>query len=393
MRTLFGVDVLERDGWDAWAGRNIGLVAHPASVTSSLEPSPEFFLRRFPSGVKALFGPQHGIYGETQDNMVEWRSYRDPRTGLPCYSLYGETRKPTAEMLEGLDTLVLDLQDVGSRYYTFIWTMLLCMEAAGENGVRCVVLDRPNPINGREVSGPLLAPGYESFVGLKSIPVRHGLTTGELARWFKGEYQIPCELEVVPMEGWRRSMYFDDTGLPWVLPSPNMPTLDTALVYPGGCLLEGTNISEGRGTTKPFELAGAPYMDARKIIRAMEEEGVTGAHPREAHFIPTFHKHQGKMCHGLQIHVTDRDAFDSFAATIKFLKAVHRFWPDEFQWNRAPYEYEFEKPAIDILTGSDAIRQMVEADVSYAEIEATWKEDLERFKERRKKYLLYPEEK
>lgn len=391
MNVLSGLCVMEKERLRGYSSFKIGLIVHPASVNSSLRHASDVFLENFSSNLKALFGPQHGIHGETQDNMVEWRSYQDPETRVPFYSLYGETRKPTKEMLDGLDVLIFDLQDVGSRYYTFIWTMLLCMEAAKENGVKFVVLDRPNPINGMDVSGPLIEKGFESFVGLRSIPVRHGMTVGELAGYFNGELGISCDLDVVAMKGWKRGMYFDETRLPWVLPSPNMPTLDTAIVYPGGCLLEGTNISEGRGTTRPFEFVGAPYMDSRKVINAMRDEGVEGAYLREAHFIPTFNKHQGKMCHGFQIHVTDRKAFDSFGVIIKLLKIVHRFWPGQFEWNRKPYEYEFEKPAIDILAGCSWIRRMIEDDAPYLDMEARWKEDLERFMAARKNHLLYSE--
>lgn len=389
MNVLPGIEAKEE--FHKYSRLNIGLIVHPASVTSSLQHTVDVFFENFPPNVKAIFGPQHGIHGETQDNMVEWRSFRDARMGIPFFSLYGDTRKPTKEMLAGLDVLFFDLQDVGSRYYTFIWTMLLCMEAAHKNKLKFVVLDRPNPINGTDVSGPSIEKGFESFVGLKSIPVRHGMTVGELGRYFNGEFGIDCDLEVIAMQGWKRGMYFDETGLPWILPSPNMPTLDTALVYPGGCLLEGTNISEGRGTTRPFEIVGAPYMDSQKVIKAMLEEGVNGAYLREAHFIPTFNKHLGKECHGFQIHVTDRKTFDSFATIIKLLKIVYRFWPDQFEWNRNPYEYEFEKPAFDILTGNSRIRMMVEADVPYPAMEDEWKEDLERFRAIRQNYLLYSE--
>jgi len=390
MNCLPGADIFTQGRSPEFFASPFGLVVHPASVTSTLQHTSQVFA--IPgSPLKALFGPQHGLRGETQDNMVEWRSFHDPATGIPCYSLYGEHRKPTREMLEGLEALIFDLQDVGTRYYTFIWTMLLCMEASAENHLKFVVLDRPNPLNGKTVSGPLIEEGFESFVGLKPIPVRHGMTIGELARFFKGEFGIACDLEVVPMQGWRRGMYFDGTGLPWVLPSPNMPTLDTAIVYPGGCLLEGTNLSEGRGTTRPFELIGAPYIDADRLIKAVRKEGIKGAYLREAHFIPTFNKYRGELCHGLQIHVTDREQFDSLGAIIKLLKVVHQLWPEGFEWNRQPYEYEFTRPAFDCLVGNSRIRRMVEEDISYPEIEETWQDDLEAFRERRRQYLLYPE--
>jgi uncharacterized protein YbbC (DUF1343 family) len=299
----------------------------------------------------ALFGPQHGYLGQTQDNMIEWRSYTHPRLGIPVHSLYGEHREPTSDMLRDLDVLLVDLQDVGARYYTFIWTLYLCMRACEESGVKIVVCDRPNPINGVTTEGALPDPAFRSFVGLHPLPVRHGRTIGELASQFRAEVFPRCELVVLPMENWRRSMWWDDTGLPWVMPSPNMPTLDTATVYPGMCLLEATNISEGRGTTRPFELFGAPWIRAGELSQALNEIELPGAFFRETHFQPAFHKYAGEICGGAQLHVTDREAFTPYRTGVQIIDHIRKNDAAHFQWKQPPYEYEREKLPIEILTG------------------------------------------
>ncbi|CAN5376127.1 DUF1343 domain-containing protein [soil metagenome] len=338
---------------DRLRGARVGAVLHPASVTGALEHASEVMARL--SGdlfeLAALFGPQHGFLGQTQDNMVEWGSYRHPRWDIPVHSLYGEHREPTAAMLDGLDALVVDLQDVGARYYTFTWTLYLCMKAAEVHGVEVVVLDRPNPINGVTFEGPTLDPEYRSFVGLHPIAARHGRTLGELAALFQEEAFPGARLTVLPMRGWRREMWYDQTGLPWVLPSPNMPTLATATVYPGMCLLEATNVSEGRGTTRPFELFGAPWIDARELVAALEGRDLPGVVFREAYFQPTFQKHAGELCAGAQIHVIDRDVFLPFRTGIEILRQVSERHPREFRWNDPPYEYEFRRLPIEILLG------------------------------------------
>src|SRR5262252_2306317 len=296
-------------------GAKIGALLHPASVSSSLEHASKIFERC--NGdlfqLRALFGPQHGFLGQTQDNMVEWKSYRHPRLKIPVYSLYGEHREPTDEMLADLDALVVDLQDIGARYYTFIWTLYLCMRACEQRRVRVVVLDRPNPINGVTVEGPPIEKGYESFVGLHPIPIRHGKTIGELAAQFRNEAFPKCRLSILRMKNWERAMWFDQTGLRWVAPSPNMPTLETATVYPGMCLIEGTNISEGRGTTRPFEIFGAPFIDPERLCRELNNLQLPGVFFRALHFQPTFHKFAGELCGGAQLHVIDRERFQPFA--------------------------------------------------------------------------------
>jgi uncharacterized protein YbbC (DUF1343 family) len=310
--------------------------------------------------LRALFGPQHGARGEKQDNMVESAHFQDAATGLPSYSLYGEVRKPTPEMLDGLDAVLFDLQDVGVRVYTFVWTMALAMEACAEAGVRFVVLDRPNPIGGAR-EGPVLRPGYESFVGLHPIPLRHGLTCGELARWLKRERAIGCELEVVACDGWERSMRWDETGLPWVMPSPNLPTVDSCDVYPGMVLLEGTNLSEGRGTTRPFELFGAPFLEPGVLAEVLGPLLGSGVLLRPCYFEPTYQKHAGLTCGGGQLHVTDWRAFRPVHTAVAILCAVRALASNDFRWREPPYEYETEKAPIDILYGHEGLRLGVDA--------------------------------
>ncbi len=374
-----GLEVLQRERFARLEGRRLGLLVHPASVDRELNHAVDLFAGAPGADLRALFGPQHGFRGETQDNMIEWDGFTDPDTDLPVYSLYGETRKPTPQMLADIDTLVVDLQDVGARYYTFIWTMLLCMEACMEQGKRMVVLDRPNPLGGAVREGPVLDPAYRSFVGLAPLPIRHGLTVGELAVLFRDRFAPQLDLDVVWMEGWRRAMWFDETGLPWVMPSPNMPTLDTAIVYPGFCLLEGTRLSEGRGTTRPFEIFGAPYVDPKRLARRLAEYDLSGVRFRPLFFEPTFQKHAGRVCGGVQLHVTDRDAFRSVTVAAAALTAIRELWPDEFGWGEPPYEYETEKLPIDILAGGPALREDVEAGRDPAGQERSWRSALERF--------------
>jgi uncharacterized protein YbbC (DUF1343 family) len=387
---LTGLDLVEKLWPKDLRGARIGLVAHPASVNGKIEHAVDIFRRSKKFKLAALFGPQHGIYGQTQDNMVEWEDFRDPATGLPVYSLYGSVRKPTRAMLENIDVLAVDLQDVGSRYYTFIWTLDLCMEACREAGKTVVVLDRPNPIGGMLVEGPVLQPGFRSFVGLKALPVRHGMTIGEVGHYLEDAFHQGVRYRVVPMRGWKRNQWFDGTGLPWVLPSPNMPTLDTALVYPGMCLLEGTNLSEGRGTTRPFEIFGAPFIHAETIVERLREFRLPGVLFRPLSFQPTFQKHMNMLCGGAQIHVTDREKFKPFRTGVAILKAVHNTYPRDFAWKQPPYEYEEIKMPIDILAGSERLRKDIEAWKDIKEMESWWKEELKEFEKIRKQYLLYP---
>jgi uncharacterized protein YbbC (DUF1343 family) len=335
-------------------GARVAALLHPASVSSQLEHASRILesLNGNLFRLSAFFGPQHGFLGQTQDNMVEWKGYEHPRLHIPVYSLYGEHREPTAEMLQDIDVLMVDLQDIGARYYTFIWTLYLCMRACEERAIHVVVLDRPNPINGVSIEGPPIEKGYESFVGMHPIPVRHGRTIGELAAQFRDEAFPNSKLSILPMKNWERAMWFDQTGLPWVAPSPNMPTLDTATVYPGMCLLEATNISEGRGTTRPFEIFGAPFVDPEALCRELNDLKLPGVFFRESYFQPTFNKFAGELCGGVQIHVLDRNVFRPFQTGVEIVRCLRRL--PLFTWKQPPYEYEYEKLPIQVLLGGPA---------------------------------------
>jgi uncharacterized protein YbbC (DUF1343 family) len=369
--------------------RCVGLVSNPASVDRRLQHTADRLASREDLTLAALFGPQHGFDADLQDNMVQTGHAHDHRWRVPIYSLYSETREPTAEMLAGLDVLVVDLQNVGARIYTFIYTMANCLRAAKRHGVPVIVCDRPNPIGGVDVEGPVLDPGFESFVGQFPIPMRHGMTIGELARLFNEHFGIGAKLTVVAMAGWQRDMYWDDTGLPWVMPSPNMPTLDTAIVYPGMVLFEGTNLSEGRGTTRPFEISGAPWIDARTLAEQMNDAAIPGAWFRPVGFEPPFQKHARQACGGCQIHVTDRHVFKPVLTGVALLAEARRLDPERFAWRQPPYEYEEAKWPIDILAGSDELRLQIEADVPALEVAASWEDDVRAFREVRERFLLY----
>jgi uncharacterized protein YbbC (DUF1343 family) len=388
-RTLTGLDRVNTRWPRDLRGARVGLVAHPASINSRLVHAATLFHKAKKFRLTALFGPQHGIFGETQDNMIEWESFRDPVMRIPVYSLYSRVRKPKPEMLENVDVLIIDLQDVGSRYYTFIWTLELCMQACSESGKTLVVLDRPNPINGTKLEGPVLDPAFASFVGLRSLPVRHGLTIGEIGAYFQDTFHPGLDYRVVPLQGWERRMWFDHTRLFWVMPSPNMPSLDTALVYPGMCLLEGTNISEGRGTTRPFEIFGAPFIHAETITNVLQGYQLPGVTFRPLAFQPTFQKHAKTLCKGAQLHITDRGKFRPFKTGVAILKAIHNTYPRDFAWNQPPYEYEEVNLPIDILAGTDRLRMDIESWKDLDEMEQWWKEETQTFDKIRRKYLLY----
>ena len=384
-----GIDRLV-DGPDAGliAGQRLGVVCNPASIDSRFRHVVDR-LTQAGCRLTAIFGPQHGFHSDVQENMIESAHGQDARRRLPVYSLYSETREPTREMLADVDVLVIDLQDVGTRIYTYIYTMANCLRAARRHGIRVVVCDRPNPIGGDQIEGASLVAGYESFVGQFPIPMRHGMTIGELTRLFNDRFGLGAAVDVVRMEGWHRSMYFDDTGLPWVLTSPNIPTLNTAIVYPGAVLFEGTMISEGRGTTRPFELIGAPWIDGDRLATALNARGLPGVFFRPAFFEPTFHKHAKTGCGGCQIHVTDRRSFEPVRASVELLVELRRQAPERFAWREPPYEYEHVKPPIDILYGSDRLRTAVDADRSAEEIRAAWDADEEAFARLREPFLLY----
>ncbi|MBI1736064.1 MAG: DUF1343 domain-containing protein [Candidatus Rokubacteria bacterium] len=387
-RVRSGLDVLLQRRTALLRGKKVGLLAHQASVDGALAHAAELLGELRSGRLVRLFAPEHGLWGAEQDH-ARIRSTRDPVTGRPVVSLYGARREPTAAMLAGLDVLVIDLQDIGSRYYTFQWTMALAMRACGRAGVPVVVLDRPNPLGGVLVEGNVPDPAFASFVGLYPLPARPGLTMGELAAYLNARHGLGCRLTVVPMSGWRRAMSWDDTGLPWVAPSPNMPTPDTALVYPGGCLFEGTNLSEGRGTTRPFEWVGAPWLDAHAFAGALDAERLEGVGFRPARFIPTFHKWAGRTCGGVQIHVTDPARFKPFLAGIAVVAAARRRGARRFAWRRPPYEFEHRRLPIDILFGTDAVRRAIESRVRLGAIERSWQPRLARWRRARDEFLAY----
>lgn len=385
-----GVDLFEKRWPNQLKGSRIGLLVHPASVNRKFTHSSILFMKSKKFRLKALFGPQHGIRGETQDNMVEWHGFPDEQTGLPVYSLYGNTRRPERSMLKDIDAMAIDMQDIGSRYYTFIWTMELCMQACLETKKSIIILDRPNPVSGSITEGPVLDDRYASFVGQRPLPVRHGMTIGEIGNYLHKEFYPSLDLHIIGMQGWKRRMWHNETGLPWVMPSPNMPTLDTAIVYPGMCLFEGTNISEGRGTTRPFEIFGAPFIDPEALTNRLKEFRLRGAVFRPMYFEPTFQKYAGKLCGGAQIHVTDRKKFRPFKAAVAAIKTIHDLYPDQFFWKQPPYEYEFEKLPIDILAGTDRLRNDIEHGKNIERMEDWWQEECSQFNKRyRKKYLMY----
>jgi uncharacterized protein YbbC (DUF1343 family) len=390
MKTQTGLDILE-DNWPSKLnGARAGLLVHPASVNNSIKHTVDCILMTQKFKVQALFGPQHGIRGETQDNMVEWGGFRDIKTGLPVYSLYSKFRKPEPSMLNDLDLIIVDMQDVGSRYYTFIWTMERCMQACAEGGKSLVVLDRPNPISGNLTEGSVLDNDFTSFVGLRPLPVRHGMTIGEIGVYLTNKFYPDLDYHVIRMQGWRRRMWFDETGLPWVLPSPNMPTIETASVYPGMCLLEGTELSEGRGTTRPFELFGAPFIEPETLVKRLELFKLSGVRFRPLYFQPTFQKHAARLCGGAQIHITDRKAFKPFKTGVAVIKAIYELYPEDFKWKNPPYEYETEKMPIDILAGTDRLRNDIEQGISLKQMETWWQDQcLEFDRNERQQYLIY----
>jgi uncharacterized protein YbbC (DUF1343 family) len=370
-------------------GTRVGILCNHASVDVGFAHIVDRIASADNLTLAAIFGPQHGFRSDVQDNMIETPHRDDPLRRVPVYSLYSETREPTADMLRGLDVLVVDLQDIGARIYTYIYTVANCLRACGRHRVPVIVCDRPNPIGGIEVEGATLQAGFESFVGLFPIPMRHGMTMGEIARLFNERFDLGADLDVVAMSGWRREMYADVTGLPWVMPSPNMPTLETAVVYPGTVLFEGTMLSEGRGTTRPFELVGAPGIEAERFAREMNALGLPGVVFRPAVFEPTFQKHARTACGGCQIHVTDRDAFRPVLTGVALIGMFRRVDPGRFAWRQPPYEYEPVKLPFDILAGSDRLRQDIEAGHDPHTIARSWHEDEEAFRQLREPYLLY----
>ncbi len=387
-RILTGLDRLLGSHLARIKGQRLGLLCHQASVDRALDHALDLIASVRGVRLTALFAPEHGLWGAAQDH-ARIKTTRDPEIRLPVFSLYGRQRAPTPAMLSGLDALVCDLQDVGARYYTFVCTMTLAMAACARAGVRLIVLDRPNPLGGQHVEGNVLDPHFASFVGLYPLPVRHGMTIGELACYLNGRHGLNCPLEIIPMSGWRRLMLWEETELPWVPPSPNMPTPDTARVYPGACLIEGTNLSEGRGTTRPFEWIGAPFVAGDELACALNAEGLPGVHFRPCHFQPTFHKWKGRPCGGVHIHVTDRRRFKPYLTGLALIAQARRLYPRQFSWRRPPYEFDRRRLPIDLLLGTDQIRRQLEAGHPLRRIEAAWQRALAAFTRSRRSSLLY----
>jgi uncharacterized protein YbbC (DUF1343 family) len=374
---------------DVLSGARFGLLANLASVDRRFRYAHERLSEAFPGQLAALFSPQHGFFGEDQDNMIETPHGRDRRLRVPIYSLYAETRKPTAESLEGLDCLVVDLQDVGTRVYTYVWTLSYCLEACAERGLPVLVLDRPNPLGGRRVEGPRLQMPCASFIGRAPVPMAHALTLGEMARYLNRCMGIGATVEVVPMTGWRREMTYRETGWRWIPTSPNLPRLEGVDLYPGMVLVEGTNLSEGRGTTTPFEIVGAPFIDPDALADALRQWGLPGVAVRPVVFKPTFQKWQGQPCGGVFLHVLDRQAFRPYRSAVALLGCVRQLWPEAFQWRPPPYEYETRKMPIDLLSGAPDLREGIEEGLTPSRLdelaavdEAGWWSEVE-------PYLLY----
>ena len=369
--------------------KRLGLLSNPASVDRQLSHARDLINIHFPGQLKALYSPQHGFFAEKQDNMIESDDITEPILQIPVFSLYGQTRKPTKEMLDPIDVLIIDLQDAGTRVYTFIYTMSYCLEAAKSFNKKVIILDRPNPINGITVEGNCLSTGYSSFVGRYPMPMRHGLTIGELALLFNNQFGIGCDLKVIHMKNWNRPMYFTNTDLPWIPPSPNLPTPTSAMVYPGQVLWEGTNISEGRGTTQPFELFGAPFINTKNILSTLGRNKIPGVLLRQTVFEPTSNKWKNQSCTGFQIHITDPDKYKPFLTTLKLIQAVIVCHKDRFEFTSPPYEYEYSKLPIDLIIGDREIRRRIEKLEEIDKIEKSWENKLDDFKKISKKFHLY----
>lgn len=382
---ITGLESVQNEFPSILKGKNIGILCHAASITRNFAHISEIFFNRKDCRLAALFGPQHGIHGQTQDNMIEWQSQRHPVFDIPLYSLYGEHRKPTPEMLKGIDVFVIDLQDVGARLYTYIWTVKLCLEACEEAGITVWLLDRPNPVGRLPFDGPVLKKEYFTFVGGASIPLCHRMTIGEMALWIKDKYYPSCDLHIEWMKNWNRSSLFGDTGLPWVLPSPNIPTAQTALVYPGTVLIEALNLSEGRGTTIPFELFGAPFINPESLKKNLDARRIQGCAFRQHDFIPTFHKFSGELCYGLQIHITDINSFKPVQTALEIFDAIiETSPPDALRFKLPPYEYEYKLMPFDILSGDSGMRETLVSRANIKTEKERWLSDIEEF---RKEFL------
>lgn len=388
-KVAVGLDVFRDRYWKRLKGRRLGLVSNQASLDMGLRSAKEIIARMLPGQLKALFGPQHGHGGEDQDNMVETEHSHDKDLEIPIFSLYSTDREPSQAMLDLIDVLIFDLQDVGTRVYTFASTMLFCLRAAAKLGKKVVIFDRPNPLGGEIHEGNILRPELYSFVGPYSFPMRHGLTMAEMAKIFKDVFEIESDLDVVPLRGWHRNMEWKDTGLRWVMPSPNMPIPETAQVYPGQVIWEGTNISEGRGTCRPFEVFGAPFLDTSLIRQCLIPEATAGCYLQDISFRPTFNKWAGNLCKGFMIHILDHRTYRPYFCALSLLKAIMETHGRSFKWKSPPYEYEHKKMPIDMILGDSKLRNEIEAGEDLLKIEEEWLKELDHFIEWRREYLLY----
>ena len=389
---LTGLEIILDHFPSALKGKRIGILCHAPSITKDFSHITDIFFQRNDCILAAIFGPQHGIHGQTQDNMIEWRSQRHPVYKIPLYSLYGEHRKPSPEMLEDIDILLIDLQDVGARLYTYIWTVKLCIEACSEAGIPVWLLDRPNPISSLPLDGPVLKKEYFTFVGGASIPLCHRMTIGEMALWIKEKYYAQCDLNIVWMKNWSRSSLFIETGLPWVLPSPNMPTVKTTIVYPGTVLIEALNLSEGRGTTIPFELFGAPFIEAEKLKKNLDERNIEGCAFRIHNFIPTFNKFRGEFCNGIQIHITNINIFKPVGTALEIFDAIiDTSAPDSLKFNLPPYEYEYNLMPFDILSGDSGMRETLLNRKNVRIEKERWSHEIEEFRNEFRHFAVYSE--
>jgi len=384
-----GLDQFEGKYWRRCKGQSLGLLSNQASIDHNLKNAKNVISALLPGHLKVLFGPQHGFRGEDQDNMVETEDYFDPELLIPVFSLYGNKTSRLSKILDNIDLLIIDLQDVGTRVYTFISTMLSCLREVAKAGKRVLILDRPNPLGGIIVEGNLLRPEFYSLVGPFALPMRHGMTIGELAHLFNDFFRVDCDITVLPLKGWHRHMLWKDTGLQWIMPSPNMPLFETALVYPGQVIWEGTNVSEGRGTCRPFEIFGAPFINPSKIKKGLALKDIEGCYLQEYYFRPTFNKWKSKLCGGFMIHVINPKIYRPYRTSLALLRITLETYQDKFTWKQPPYEYEFNKLPIDLIFGDSSIRLDLEAGKKIEKLLKSCSKELEGFLESRKPFLIY----
>ena len=383
-----GLETLKTNKPIQFHTKKLGLLANPASVDKNFNHASRIINNLFPGQLKALFSPQHGFYADKQDNMIESDHGVEPELNIPVFSLYSKTRIPTREMMDLIDILIIDLQDVGTRVYTFMYTMSYCLEAAAQYGKQVFILDRPNPVGGVLVEGNILSDNCRSFVGRFPLPMRHGFTMGELALFFNRECRIHADITVIPMQGWKRDMFFQDTGLGWVAPSPNLPTPAATMVYPGQVIFEGTNLSEGRGTTQPFEFLGAPFINPAPIVKDIDQN-ISGVHLRPICFEPTSGKWAGQCCRGFQLHVTHPMQFKPYRTSLILLQQIIKRHQDNFRWKEPPYEYEFHKSPMDLILGSQTLKERIAKQDDIDNLEKSWQEQLSEFKQTKQRYHLY----